>query len=43
MMESRRVCLPLNDYKASAISRKLHDGILANQAETVAVIIEFSG
>ncbi|KAL9559572.1 hypothetical protein MBANPS3_000357 [Mucor bainieri] len=43
MAESRRVWLPLSNYQASGISRKLHDGILANQAETVAVIIESSG
>jgi hypothetical protein len=43
MLESRLVWLPLNNYKASGISRKLHDGILADRAETVAVIIESSG
>ncbi|CEP08047.1 hypothetical protein [Parasitella parasitica] len=42
-MESRRVWLPLKDFRASGITRKLHDGILTNKAETIAVILESSG
>ncbi|KAG2202666.1 hypothetical protein INT47_002098, partial [Mucor saturninus] len=38
-----RVWLPLKDFRASGITRKLHDGILTNEAETIAIILESSG
>ncbi|CAO3646864.1 unnamed protein product [Mucor fragilis] len=43
MLEAGRAWLPLKDCKTSEISRKLHDGISSNQAETVVIIIESSG
>ncbi|GAN02977.1 hypothetical protein MAM1_0032d02427 [Mucor ambiguus] len=43
LVESRRVWLPLKDFRASGINRKLLDGILSNEQETMAVIEESSG
>ncbi|KAI8065063.1 hypothetical protein BDF21DRAFT_388859 [Thamnidium elegans] len=43
LVESRRVWLPLKDFRVSGINRKLLDGILTNEAETLAVMLESSG
>ncbi|KAI7897121.1 uncharacterized protein EV154DRAFT_580725 [Mucor mucedo] len=39
----RHVELLLKDFRASGITRKLHDGFLTNEAETIAIILESSG
>ncbi|KAI8883853.1 hypothetical protein K501DRAFT_183705 [Backusella circina FSU 941] len=43
LVKPRRVWLPLKDFRVSGINRKLHDGILTNKAETLAVILKSSG
>ncbi|KAI8643339.1 hypothetical protein BD408DRAFT_342608 [Parasitella parasitica] len=43
LIETRRVWLPLKDFRVSGINRKLHDGILTNEVETLTVILESSG
>ncbi|KAK4516824.1 Ubiquitin fusion degradation protein 4 [Mucor velutinosus] len=43
LLETKRVWLPLKDFRVTGITRKLHDGILSNKAETIAIILESSG
>ncbi|KAG2191192.1 hypothetical protein INT46_004939 [Mucor plumbeus] len=43
IVEPRRVWLPLRDFRVFGINKKLLDGILTNEAETLAVMLESSG
>lgn len=42
-MELRRIWLPLKDFWVSGINKKLLDGILTNEAESMAIMLKSSG
>ncbi|KAG1376452.1 hypothetical protein G6F61_007589 [Rhizopus arrhizus] len=43
LVELRRIWLPLKDFWVSGINKKLLDGILTNEAESMAIMLKSSG